>query len=292
MRHRIEKRREERTFEQIVLEDYGGNLTDACQDAGVSSENMYNYLNGTIDSRFVKNTLRSIAAFFGEPVDILFPTHMYRQRAFVRIYDAPGYRVLAEKLGLEYQNGFGKPYTLFHAVLERGLSASEYHRLCSAFTGALRVTRDSDFGLKISSTFDVDFDELFPSAHYPETDEYRIPFTERTISTEEHREARRALRQSVVPDTRADLRAAADKILSVLNGFPREQNIVRLHCGFNSEGRVSISEIARRQGVKKQGISDIYLRAQQRVRDTLSEDELEEMSALLRTYEAQDRVKT
>ncbi len=161
---------EQRTFEQILAEDYGGNLT-ACLEAllGDSSHlsSISRLLTGAITTSCIRSALICVAHALGSEVDSIFPPSLYLKKLYASLDQTPGWKLLSSRYNLIYWNRKLQKQSFNSLCGDKGLSRTETQFISNALIGHRDVTSDSRaLTEKLCLQLGFTFEELFPSDIY------------------------------------------------------------------------------------------------------------------------------
>lgn len=172
-----------RTFEERVQDALRGGHCDSfsafCRDTlhldtGDYHE-LYGYLSGYLAAACCRTLLRRIAAQLGETVEDLFPPELYRRQLFHSIAEAPAFRLIQQRRGIDVRRTNQYRGSLLEYCTQQGLNKQQYSILYHVLLG---ITGCSE-GKRafFAQALHMSEEELLPPDVYAQAEPERIPFS-------------------------------------------------------------------------------------------------------------------
>lgn len=281
-----------RTFEQILQEEYNGNLPALCAACRLETDirGFSEFLKGYRDAACYRTLLRKIACAFDSTVEGLFPPKLYRQKIFFSCKESPGYRLLAERFHLKSYDRNGK--SLLALLKERGFTKSDDHVFRQALVGSIAPTRIPILLQRIYAEFNVSQEELFPSAKYEQCEPSRVPRKHHEVLLDDSAEAQAIMRKAENPpefailERQETLQLLLKNVLQLLTTSQRKTIVAHFLDG---NGRTLV-ETAEALGLKDRRNVDTLIRAARNRIMEKSPELLEEYDSLQNFHQNDNRV--
>jgi hypothetical protein len=285
-----------RTLKQIVIEDYNGDVADACHALGIYDE--YEIVNKILRGAPAlpyKQGMRRIAAIIGEPVETLFPDSLYQKFPLFRtIQDTPGYQRIAEKWQIVFDSHGNSLRNLLRgkAFTDTGMT-----RFMNLLRGILPVWGALDFCQNVAENLQMDIQELFPISLYDYANDEgfalsgKSPLLEDGMETQERLTSACELSASIATESAHEIRARiVGELLEQLT--KTERALLHARFGFERKEGETLHKLAENLDTPRSTIASRQKRILRRLRTLMNDARFEDDLRLLRELDKRDpRVK-
>ncbi len=257
---------EPRTFEQIVLDDFDGNLSECMRHFHIPEEwqaRFRGFMRKEYSYEAAKHLLRRIAALMGADQRTLFPPDGYLHRIFDSTEDTPAFKLLQKRYGLGW---WSKDHEGINELfLKKGLSRTNCSLFCNICVGTLALKLHKKFCERVCNTLDIPMNDAFPLHMYEDHHNLRAQ-SEHVRLIADYPSATARL-MTVAEQPHVDLQALRQSVVRKLlrTITPRNREIIESYFGFGQESS-TMEEIGKKLGVTKANISAIIGRVLNRLR--------------------------
>lgn len=265
----LEAREYGRTFEEILRDEYGGNLKHFCSKFNFTQtqySRVASFLMGKCSKAHVQGSLKEIAAFFGERVEDLFPDSLYC-KTFATLKEAPGYQVLQKKFGL-IPCGTSQA-SLFSLFRGRGFTRTEYSLFVNLARGNMGLDNNVLFIRRLAESFEVPVDDLFPPHIYSSLQPQRLKRSNGSLPIQDCPEAAPILSAAAYAPIDAegctsDIRSLVAEALSAMT---KKQRVAFRARYLSGVADTPLRDIGSQLGSAYQNVQSLLAHGARRVRD-------------------------